>query len=797
MRRALRRLSRYLLRGVLSLAVGAAALIAYLATTTEVERARFERPRDAVTITDRHGTPLRHERSDGRDRRWVSLDQVSPHLVDAVLAVEDQRFHSHGGVDLRATARAGLSFALPGRRVSGASTITQQLIKLTHGRPDGLWDKPREILRAVMLERERDKDWILEQYLNRLPYGDQVVGVARASELYFGKPVSRLSVAEAALLAGIPQAPSALDPRRHLPAALRRRAVVLRRMRDTGRIDEATFLSASAEPAAIRARPVRPWRAPRFADAALEGWRDGSLSRSGQTLRTSLDLPLQREAERILRDAVERLEERGVTNGAAVVVSNQSGEVLAHVGAARGGESPGGWLDLARARRQPGSTLKPFVYELFFERGGTPASLLDDLSRPMVGGGGALFTARDYDGRERGPVRAREALSASLNLAALDAARQVGAERVVARLGELGVRELDGADRYGAAIVLGGADVTAFELAEAYVTLARGGTRVPLSLGRAAPEPRPVMDPAHAALTRDVLMDARARREAFGEAGRLMRDARAQLRSAETLLLARHPIVCATAAGADAALLRKTHFDHVVLDEATQATDPIALVALWRAARVTMAGDPRQLPPTVIDPDAERGGLGTTFFERLSDEGSATTMLEVQHRMHEVLMRFPSEQLYEGKLRAHEAVAQHGLGDLGVADDPLRPGPLVFLDTAGKGWTERRAVDDPSIDNPGAAARVIAEARRLLSRGLADADLAIITPYLAQARLLRDGLSDRLTEGLEIGTVDGFQGREKEAVIVDLVRSNEDAEIGFLADVRRMNVAMTRAKRLL
>lgn len=179
----------------------------------------------------------------------------------------------------------------------------------------------------------------------------------------------------------------------------------------------------------------------------------------------------------------------------------------------------------------------------------------------------------------------------------------------------------------------------------------------------------------------------RARREAFGEAGRLMRDARAQLRSAETLLLARHPIVCATAAGADAALLRKTHFDHVVLDEATQATDPIALVALWRAARVTMAGDPRQLPPTVIDPDAERGGLGTTFFERLSDEGSATTMLEVQHRMHEVLMRFPSEQLYEGKLRAHEAVAQHGLGDLGVADDPLRPGPLVFLDTAGKGWT--------------------------------------------------------------------------------------------------------------
>lgn len=288
----------------------------------------------------------------------------------------------------------------------------------------------------------------------------------------------------------------------------------------------------------------------------------------------------------------------------------------------------------------------------------------------------------------------------------------------------------------------------------------------------------------------------RERREAFAEAGRLMRDARAQLRSAEDLLLARHAIVCATAAGADAALLRKTSFDRVVLDEATQATDPIALVALSRAPKVTMAGDPRQLPPTVIDPDAERAGLGTTFFERLAEAG-ATTLLEVQHRMHEALMRFPSERLYGGRLRAHPSVAAHRLADLGVTDDPLRPGPLVFIDTAGKGWTERRTEDDPSTDNPGQAERVIAEARRLLSRGLPDADLAIITPYLAQARRLREGLAVRLAAGLEIGTVDGFQGREKEAVIVDLVRSNEDGEIGFLADVRRMNVALTRAKRLL
>ena len=153
MRRALRRA----VKATLALTGLIAAGVAWLLLTTDVDRARFERPPDAVTVTDRHGTPLRHARSDGRDRRWVALSEVSPPLVDAVLAVEDQRFREHAGVDVRATARAALSAALPGQRTSGASTITQQLIKLTHGRPDGLWDKPREIARAIQLERERDE----------------------------------------------------------------------------------------------------------------------------------------------------------------------------------------------------------------------------------------------------------------------------------------------------------------------------------------------------------------------------------------------------------------------------------------------------------------------------------------------------------------------------------------------------------------------------------------------------------------------------------------------------------------
>lgn len=289
-------------------------------------------------------------------------------------------------------------------------------------------------------------------------------------------------------------------------------------------------------------------------------------------------------------------------------------------------------------------------------------------------------------------------------------------------------------------------------------------------------------------------------KDALREAGALHRDARKQLQGAQEAILARSPVVCATAAGADVALLGETIFDLVVLDEATQAVDPMALVALARAKRAVLAGDPRQLPPTVVDLDAAREGLGETIFERLEAARGAEVlrMLVVQHRMHAAIMAFPSERMYGGKLVAAPEVAAHRLEELpGVAADPLRASAWHFLDAGGKGWSEERGEDDPSTANPGQAERTAAEARRLLSRGLAPAALAVITPYDAQARLLREHLREEVAAGLEIGTVDGFQGREKEAVIVDLVRSNEDGELGFLADVRRMNVALTRARRFL
>lgn len=288
------------------------------------------------------------------------------------------------------------------------------------------------------------------------------------------------------------------------------------------------------------------------------------------------------------------------------------------------------------------------------------------------------------------------------------------------------------------------------------------------------------------------------RRQLRQQAKQLTRDARNHIRKLQQGIIERAQVVCATATGVDSALLKDHTFDCVIIDEATQMVDPIFLIPAAKAPKLIMAGDPHQLPPTIMDPIAAKQGLEETVFERLvdlyPDEG---VMLEVQHRMHKEIMHFPSISKYDGRLQAAQSNAEHTLVDLGVVDDPLRPTPLTLIDTAGKGWQERLDEENPSLSNPEQANRTAAEVRRLISRGLAPQHIAVITPYAAQARLLRQLLSASCKDGLEVSTIDSFQGREQEAVIVDMVRSNDRAELGFLKDTRRMNVALSRAKRFL
>jgi superfamily I DNA and/or RNA helicase len=269
-------------------------------------------------------------------------------------------------------------------------------------------------------------------------------------------------------------------------------------------------------------------------------------------------------------------------------------------------------------------------------------------------------------------------------------------------------------------------------------------------------------------------------REAQAEARRLIDEARVLERRAVAAVLGRAQVVCSTLASLEGALLWGERFDIALLDEATQATEPLSLMGFLKAERIILAGDPQQLAPTVLSPKAK--ALGVSLFERLlKDHGDGVKqLLKEQHRFPTALMEFPSREMYGGALRAHASVAEATLGT-----EP----PLLFIDTAGKGFDERAAEGSESLTNEGEAGLV---AERIAQLKLEPSDIGVITPYRAQAEALRERLQ---LEELEIDTVDAFQGREKTAILLSLVRSNPEGKLGFLEDLRRINVALTRAKR--
>jgi ATP-dependent RNA/DNA helicase IGHMBP2 len=288
-----------------------------------------------------------------------------------------------------------------------------------------------------------------------------------------------------------------------------------------------------------------------------------------------------------------------------------------------------------------------------------------------------------------------------------------------------------------------------------------------------------------------------ARREQRQEGRELLAEARRLQAQAVDRILDSAAILCSTTTALDSEILGQRQFDLAVLDEACQTTEPGCWLPLLRCRRVVLAGDHCQLPPTVLSPEASAEGFGISLLERLVDHygPTVTRRLRVQYRMHEAIMRFSADEFYAGELEADPSVQGHLLQDLpGVGSDPLTEAPVQFIDTAGAGFDEQVELEGESRFNAQEARLVARKVRALMDLGVAAGDMAVIAPYAAQVRLLRDELP---VPGLEIDSVDGFQGREKEAVVVSLVRSNAENEIGFLADVRRMNVALTRARRKL
>ncbi len=422
--------------------------------------------------------------------RSVPLSEISPRLVEATLASEDRRFFDHDGVDPLAVSRALLSLVVHRRIISGGSTLTTQLVKrLDHQgkpRPRTFGQKWREMLRAENLERTFDKDTLLAAYFDHLDYGRGLVGPEAAARGWFGVPAKDLSLAQAALLAVLPRAPSALDPIRHRERAIMRQRELLERMK----ISPEDRARALAEPLVVHA-PVRPLFSPQLVLASAK-------KNPQPVVRTTLDLDLQRDVEGLAKTHVERLQDRHATAVAVVVVDNANGEVLASVGT--------GEHDLVHAPRQAGSTLKPFIYARAFERGVSPMAMLADV--PFAVG---RYTPTNFDGTYTGPVAAREALAGSLNIPAVRLAMEEGPEDLVQTLRRLGLPLPGGAERFGLSIALGSGEVTPMQLAEAYSTLARGGEHVTLHSRPVIGESTHVLDAASVASVADALSDPLAR----------------------------------------------------------------------------------------------------------------------------------------------------------------------------------------------------------------------------------------------------------------------------------------------
>lgn len=478
-----------------------------------------------LVIVDRSGLLLAQIPSaDGRPGRhaWVELDQVPAVAIATFLVSEDEDFFAHGGVDLKGIGRAAWLDLGEGRFGYGGSTITMQLVRMLHsgGQERSLANKIKEAVLAMRLERAVSKETILEQYLNRAYFGNGAYGIEAAAQAYFGKPAAALSVGEATLIAVVPRAPTAYDPLRRLDRALARREHVFAQLREHGVLTAGEIARARAQeltPALHRP----PRRAPHFVDWLL-ATLPADVRAKGGVVRTTLDLALQERMEAAVAAHVAALATKNLDQAGAVVLDTASGHVLAMVGSVDHAKSS---INITTWRRHPGSALKPFVYAAAIERGDSPATIAYDIHDVP-----SAYRVVKLSQPERGPVRYREALAGSYNLAAIHTLEKVGVENLVTTLRRAGVGPLAGRpDDYGLRLALGSAEVRLVDLASAYGFLVRGGTvraatgvrDVTSWTGTAWRPERPrdtrIFSPETSWLVMDMLADPEARRPAFGQ----------------------------------------------------------------------------------------------------------------------------------------------------------------------------------------------------------------------------------------------------------------------------------------
>jgi penicillin-binding protein 1C len=471
----------------------------------------------AVDFTDRDGLPLGTLLSrDQEHTAFVPLAQVSPDFLHAIIAAEDGRFYRHGPVDAAAAARATWQMIRERNVVSGASTITMQLARMVRPSHEGVTGKLLEVWGAWRLAAGMNRDQILEAYVNRLPMGGNLYGVEAAARTYFGVPASRLDLAQASVLAALPNNPTGLSPYDHMADLRARQRYVLARMVADGYLTAAQAGDAGRETLALQPRDQGI-----IAGAHFLFYAAGTLAPGTTRARTTLDRPLQEFVETQIRQTLAGLAGHDVHQAAVLVLDNRTGDVLAYAGSADYFDDLAlGRNDGVQSLRQPGSTLKPFLYQVALESHVIrPNSILDDTQAFYPIPGGELYSPSDYSDAFLGPVRVRIALADSLNVPAVRVLSLTGVGTFLDRLHALGFAHLDKpAGYYGLGLTLGSGEVSLWELTHAYLTAARAGAAIPLRvlLSGAAPADRQIGDPNAWQLVTDILSDAHARAASFG-----------------------------------------------------------------------------------------------------------------------------------------------------------------------------------------------------------------------------------------------------------------------------------------
>lgn len=490
-------------------------------------------------IYDRNGILL-YEIYTEQNRTPVKLSDIPQIVKQATIAIEDKDFYHHNGVSLRAIIRA-LYHNLTTDSLEGGSTITQQLIRSAFLTPEKtLIRKIKEIIISIWAEKLYTKDQILEMYLNQVPYGGTAWGIEAASQTYFGKSVTQLTLAQSALLAGLPASPSRYSPLGTQPQlSKKRQEEVLKLLWQQGYINSETADRAKAEKLIFK--PTRTAiAAPHFVmyvKEQLENWYGAKLVETGGLrVITSLDLSLQNKTQQIVASQVDKLRKLSVGNGAALVTNPKTGEILAMVGSTDYFDiSNNGNVNVTLSLRQPGSSVKVVNYAGALARGFTPTTILDDSPITYRSTGQSSYTPLNYDNRFHGKIPLRVALASSYNVPAVKVLSQIGVKSMVEQGKLMGITTWDDYSRFGLSLTLGGGEVTMTDMAKVYGALANGGLRNDLTpilkvtdyKNEELPLPNikkniTAVKPGVAFLLSEILSDNAARTPAFGPNSKLL-----------------------------------------------------------------------------------------------------------------------------------------------------------------------------------------------------------------------------------------------------------------------------------